>query len=159
MTEPEKAATTVPSVLGDVARRRADLFEAIVGLEGAAARPASGREADWTEGVLEATGEVRDHVIEHIETTEHPEGLYAEITAHAPRLLHRIGVLREEHLRMRHDVTALEHRLHANPPADADGVANTRQDVQVLLGLLVKHRQHGADLVWEAFTLDIGNTG
>jgi hypothetical protein len=31
-----------------------------------------------------------------------------------------------------------------------------REDVQRLLGRIVHHRQLGADLVWEAYNLDIG---
>ncbi len=157
MSDPDTVSVT--PVLQDVARRRADLYQAIIALEQAAARPASGRETAWTEAVLEAVENLRLEVVEHIESTEHADGLYSEIAEHAPRLIHRIGQLREEHVRMRHDVTALRSALQAAPPTDTHTVGETRDDVQRLLGLLVKHRQHGADLVWEAFTLDIGNTG
>ena len=33
---------------------------------------------------------------------------------------------------------------------------NCRDDLQRLLGGIVRHRQHGADLVWEAYNVDIG---
>jgi hypothetical protein len=35
-------------------------------------------------------------------------------------------------------------------------LAEARNDLQRLLGRLSRHRQLGADLVWEAYNLDIG---
>jgi hypothetical protein len=35
-------------------------------------------------------------------------------------------------------------------------VDDARDDVQRLLGEIVRHRQHGADLVYEAYHVDIG---
>ena len=34
-----------------------------------------------------------------------------------------------------------------------------RDDVQRLMGRIVRHRQHGSDLVWEAYAIDIGGAG
>ena len=31
--------------------------------------------------------------------------------------------------------------------------------LQRLMGQIVRHRQHGADLVWEAYAIDIGDIG
>jgi hypothetical protein len=45
---------------------------------------------------------------------------------------------------------------------EGDGVGDTwplpqaRDDLQRLLGRVVRHRQLGADLVWDAYNLDIG---
>ena len=44
----------VTPTLEEAGRRRADLYQAILGLEQAAARPAVGREEQWVEGVIEA---------------------------------------------------------------------------------------------------------
>jgi hypothetical protein len=33
-----------------------------------------------------------------------------------------------------------------------------RDDLQRLIGAVVRHRQKGADLVWEAYNVDIGGT-
>ena len=34
-----------------------------------------------------------------------------------------------------------------------------RDDMQRLMGRVVRHRSHGADLVWAAYELDIGGAG
>jgi hypothetical protein len=34
-----------------------------------------------------------------------------------------------------------------------------RDDLQRLMGRIVRHRQGGADLVWEAYAIDIGGAG
>ena len=56
---------------------------------------------------------------------------------------------------MRDAAEALRARL-----ADADDVSieETRDEIQRVLGRLVKHRQHGADLLWEAYNLDTGGS-
>lgn len=157
MTEPRTAS--IPSSLDEVSRRRADLYETIIGLEQAAARPAIGREDAWAETLLHALDELRPELVEHIASTEEQDGLYAEIAEAAPRLIHRTDVLREEHRVMLAELAALTDTVRSVTTADAGSVEQAREDVRKLLGLLVRHRQHGADLVWEAFNRDIGETG
>jgi hypothetical protein len=43
------------------------------------------------------------------------------------------------------------------PIGDAWPLEHARADVQRLLGKMVRHRQLGADLVWEAYSVDIGS--
>jgi hypothetical protein len=154
VTEYANAAELVATpTLSEVVRRRADLYQAILGLEQAAARPAAGREGAWTTDLVSALEELEREIDDHIEITERPDGLYAEIVEAAPRLTHRIDLLRDEHPEMRSSAAALRARLAAE---DAPGVEETRDEVQRVLGRLVKHRQHGADLLWEAYSLDTG---
>jgi len=40
--------------------------------------------------------------------------------------------------------------------SEAWPVDRVRDDLQRLIGGLVRHRQKGADLVWEAYNVDIG---
>ena len=40
--------------------------------------------------------------------------------------------------------------------ADVDAV---RDDLERLMGRIIRHRQGGADLVWEAYAIDIGGAG
>jgi hypothetical protein len=56
---------------------------------------------------------------------------------------------------MRDAAEALRARLAA---ADEVPVEETRDEIQRVLGRLVKHRQHGADLLWEAYSLDTGGS-
>ena len=143
------------ATLDEVVRRRADLYKAILTLEKAAARPAVERKDRWVEGILEALDELGREIADHIEITERPGGLYTEIVEAAPRLSGNVQRLRDEHPEMRDAAEALRARLAA---ADEVSVEETRDEVQRVLGRLVKHRQHGADLLWEAYNLDTGGS-
>jgi hypothetical protein len=157
MTEhDELSPTEMTPTLAETARRRADLHVALVGVERAISSPASGREQDWSKDVIRALQDL-DHAIgEHIQVTERPGGLYDEISERAPRFATKIDLLREEHPELRDGTRDLVSRLEETPVGDAWPLADARDDLQRLLGRLVRHRQLGADLVWEAYNLDIG---
>jgi hypothetical protein len=142
--------------LEETARRRADLHAALVEVEKAISSAAVGREADWAKEVVLQLEDLGRTIQEHIEVTERPEGLYDEITHKAPHLSGKIGRLREEHPSMRDGTDTLADRLESTSIGEAWPVAEARDDLQRLLGRLVRHRQLGADLVWEAYNLDIG---
>ena len=72
------------ATLEEVVRRRADLHQAILGLQRAAAEPAEGREEQWQAGVIAALDEVEGEIVDHIEVTERDHGLYDEIIDVAP---------------------------------------------------------------------------
>ena len=141
--------------LDEVVRRRGTLYRAILALEQAAARPAVSREEEWREGVVAALEELEREIGDHIDVTERPRGLYTEIVERAPRLSHRIHVLRGEHPEMLQATRALKSRLAA---PEAPPVDEVRDEAQRVLGRLVKHRQQGADLLWEAYSLDTGGS-
>lgn len=63
--------------------------------------------------------------------------------------------LRDEHPEMKASASTLKAQLAAGWDQDVD---EARGEVQRLLGRFVKHRQHGADLLWEAYTLDTGGS-
>jgi len=146
-------APDVTPTLDEVMRRRADLYQAILALERAAARPAVAREEEWMSGVVEALEELEHEIVDHIEVTERPDGLYDEIVDAAPRLSHSIKLLRAEHPEMHAATSALRLRLQSGEERSVD---QARDEIQHVLGRLVKHRQHGADLLWEAYSLDTG---
>jgi len=147
-------APEVTPTLDEVVRRRADLYQAILGLERAAARPAVAREDEWVEGVLGALAELEHEIADHIDITERPDGLYDEFVEAAPRLSRSVQVLREEHPDMQAAAAALRSMLEDR--RDTVSVDDARDEIAHVLGRLVKHRQHGADLLWEAYNLDTG---
>jgi hypothetical protein len=155
MSDPDPTPELTPT-LAETARRRADLHHALVGVEGAISSPAVAREDDWTKDVAVALRDLREALEEHIEVTEREGGLYEEICQRAPRLSNKIDRLRGEHPEIRDATTALIDRLEATSVGDAWPVDDARNDLQRLLGRVVRHRQLGADLVWEAYNLDIG---
>lgn len=140
----------------EAARRRADLHRALIEVEHAISSPATGRLETWTSDVTKRLLTLRETIEEHIEVTERPDGLYDEIRQRAPRLSGQIDRLRWEHPSLLEGTDRLLDRLHSMPIGDAWTLDEARDDVQRLLGKIVKHRQQGADLVWEAYNLDIG---
>ena len=142
--------------LAETARRRADLRDALVDVEQAISRPAVGREPEWTKGVVLRLEGLAHAIEEHVEITERPEGLYDEISTKAPHLATKIDRLREEHPVLRDRTQALLTKLHTTAIGSAWPLDEGRDDLQRLLGQIVRHRQLGSDLVWEAYNLDIG---
>jgi hypothetical protein len=141
----------------EAARRRADLHHALVEVERSISSPAAGRLEAWTGDVVKRLSILLDSIGEHIEVTERPEGLYEEILHRAPRLSSQVDRLRAEHPALRTGTAELMERLQSTTAIGPGWpVDDARDDAQRLLGKIVKHRQQGADLVWEAYNLDIG---
>jgi hypothetical protein len=139
------------------ARRRRELRDALVGLEDAISSPApdSGR---WREAVAARLAALRDAFAEHVAETEAPGGLYDEMETIAPHVQGKARRLREEHPPLEIAIGAAVTRFAGPFPEGADLDA-VRDDLQRLMGRLSRHRQHGADLVWEAYAVDIGGAG
>jgi hypothetical protein len=142
--------------LAETARRRADLHGALVDVEQATSRPAVGREPEWTKEVVIRLEGLAHAIDEHIEITERPGGLYDEISAKVPHLSTKIDRLREEHPVLRDRAGELVTKLRTRAIGEAWPLRDARDDLQRLLGQIVRHRQLGSDLVWEAYNLDIG---
>ncbi len=142
--------------LAEAKRRRADLHHTLVEAEEAISSAAAGRLPQWTADVAKSLGSLRDTLDEHIQVTERTQGLYDEITGLAPHLAGKVRRLRDEHPVLRHMIVELLERLEARAIRDEQELYDTRDDIQRMLGKIVRHRQLGADLVWEAYNLDIG---
>jgi hypothetical protein len=157
MTEHDGATSPeLTPTLAETARRRADLHQALIELEKAVSSPAVARESDWSKDVIRRLQDLAHTIEEHVQVTERPEGLYDEIAHRAPRLAGKIDRLRDEHPELREGTQQAIARLETTPIGDAWPLADARDDLQRLLGRIVRHRQLGADLVWEAYNLDIG---
>jgi hypothetical protein len=156
----EEVRPAEPSAtLAETARRRADLHVALIAVEKAISSPAGGRQGDWSKEVLRALQDLDHAIVEHIEVTERPMGLYEEIGHKAPRLTNQIQRLSQEHPALRDTARELIARLESGSLGGTWPLAEARDDLQRLLGRLVRHRQLGADLVWDAYNLDIGGIG
>lgn len=142
--------------LAETAKRRADLHHALVVVEQATSRAAAGREADWTKEVVLRLEDLSHAIAEHIQVTERQGGLYDEICGLAPHLSGKIDRLRDEHPAMLRGTEDLTSKLRTTEPGRDWSLEDARDDLQRLLGRLVRHRQLGSDLVWEAYNLDIG---
>ena len=142
--------TVAPGIDG-VRSRRADLHAILIDLERAIAAAAPGREPAWTAQVRAQLDRVGTAFADHIAATEGPDGLFDQVRRRSPRL--------DGHCRRLAD----EHGMIATKLADVRAAldkdtAAVRTAVVELLGQLVRHRQGGADLVYEAYAVDIGGS-
>jgi hypothetical protein len=86
--------------------------------------------------------------------TEGADGLHRDILATAAHLSHAVDRLVKEHDSIDGVLTDLLAR--SREEAGAVDVDSIRDKGTLLLGYLVRHRQRGADLVFEAYQADIG---
>lgn len=156
MSEPDETYT---HALRDAKRRRVDLHQALVDVEEAISSPAVGRIESWTADVTKHLHELVATLDEHIRGTERVDGLYDEIQSRAPHLAPQIKALHDDHPVMRERTRQLAERLETGGVDGGWPLDEARDDIQRLLGEIVRHRQHGADLVYEAYHVDIGGHG
>jgi hypothetical protein len=91
--------------------------------------------------------------------TEAPGAFLDELVGEAPRLSTPASRLRREHSEILATITRAEKRLLTPPADDHDydrWVDEMRTDLTALLVALAKHRQRGADLIYQAYAVDIG---
>jgi len=139
--------------LDAVRRRRAELRESI-GLLQAALQASSDRPVVWGEGVQLAVNRLATDFADHVDVTEGPAGLHENIVESAPRLSHAVGALTADHELLEAEVNALLGAVE--PPVMLADVDAIKQHSDEVIEHLVKHRQRGADLVYEAFQQDLG---
>ena len=149
----------VTPALSEARKRRATLHDALVHLEIAISSPAAGRIPEWTALVTKEVIGIRDAFDQHVMVTEKPGGLYEEIITRAPRLDGTVRRLKQEHPDIVEKVAQMVERLEkatiGGPEWPLD---DARDDLQRFIGTVIRHRQKGADLVWEAYNVDIGGT-
>jgi hypothetical protein len=149
------SADQVPSplALDEVRRRRAELRDAIGKLEAALAAPIPGRFDLWRDGVNSRLDQLGQDFGEHVIVTEGADGVYADVVASAPRLARAVDQLRHDH-----EVIAkqLGHCQGLIAHATSEEALDVRDSATDLIGRLVRHRQRGSDLMWDAYASDIG---
>jgi hypothetical protein len=141
----------VSDSLDQARERRAGLRSTMDGVERALAHPAHGRLPAWSSDLDEQLSLMSAALDQHVAVTEGKDGLLADILEAAPRLSHRIDHAKRDHQRLRAQLDAVLLSL----PVDEAGLDQVRDEVVLLLGALVRHRQTGADLVYEAYQVDI----
>jgi hypothetical protein len=140
--------------LDAVRARRAELRETINLFEAALAAPARRREIVWGEAVHAALVMIADDFGAHVEVTEGPGGLHQAILAGDLRLANAVQALTADHDAISGEVASLV--ADSRPPVTPDDIDDLRERATRLLGHLVRHRQRGADLIYEAYATDVG---
>jgi len=148
---------TYAAYLQQVQAQRAELGESMVALQGALDHPA-GLGSTWRGRVRAALTELAHDLRDHVELTESTGGFYDDIRTKAPRLSHQVESQLAEHAALLAEVERLlaerDEGMHG-----ADAVAAHREAATRLLGQLVRHRQRGSDLTFEAYAVDLGGMG
>ncbi|MFC4020423.1 hypothetical protein ACFOW4_21115 [Micromonospora sp. GCM10011542] len=109
-------------------------------------------EPRWRECVLSRLRPVGQGFVEHVRSTEGASGLYRELLAHSPRLDRRVRLLTREHTAILAAILTVQ-RAAEQPDACAEEL---RGRAGLLLRALARHRQRGADLLWQAYQTDLG---
>jgi hypothetical protein len=151
----ESAPPNNPDAIESVRLRRAGLKSALSGLEIAIAAPAPGRLDEWAVGVRDALAVVQDVWTRHVVETEAPGAFLDELVEAEPRLAKPSQRLREEHSQISSVLVEVDDALS---PAELDDewAERMRGLLTSVLVALARHRQRGADLVYEAYAVDIG---
>ena len=128
-------------------RHRAELLDTIHSVERALAVPAG--DPAWRPGGARQVARLRQVFADHVSITEGVGGLYASLLGDAPRLANAVDVLVREHA----DIGGTLEGLAAEPDPDPERL---RAWASTALHDLSRHRQRGADLIYEAYVTDIG---
>jgi hypothetical protein len=148
---------TEPSQLEEVRQRRAGLRRPMTEVDEATSAALAGRPGEWRAKLLPHIEDLQEAWASHVSGTEGPGGLWEQIRTDAPRLdgeLHRLG---REHVALATEVEALRQDLTAADD-DESRLASLRERATGLLARLARHRQRGADLIYEAYKHDVGGT-
>lgn len=139
--------------LEKVRAHRSEMGEAMRALDDALALP-KGLGELWERRVEAALAELFHDLRDHIALTE--KQLHRDIRAHAPRLAGKVDALQADHVHFLREVERLLDAL-SGESAGLDADAH-REAVGKLLARLVRHRQRGSDLVYEAYVVDLGGS-
>jgi hypothetical protein len=143
------------AVLDAVRIRRDDLYESILGLERALAIPAGDAPDAWGAALADPVARLQEVLAMHVEGTEGPGGLFDQLRDDAPHLLHAADVLGAEHGPLLDAASALANRLAAvRTDADVEEVRDAALD---LVRELLEHRHRGAELLYDAYQVDISS--
>lgn len=140
--------------LKGAARLRSALESAMQQVERTAAAPAAN--TAWVDHLTHAVRQLEIALNRHIVEVETPSGLLDQIVDTAPRLQREAGETRSHHEALAGGVSELQARLSDARDAEDRQVDEVRTAVLELLNELARHRQRGADLIYEAYAVDIG---
>ncbi len=147
--------TTDVSAIGTARSRRFALGDAADLLEDVVARP--GSDPRWTLRVADALQGLRAAFAAHVTEVERDDGLLPRLRADAPRLSNGIQHMYDEHESLTSGLEATAELVRGcEGECSADVVSAIREAAVDLLRSISLHRQRGADLVYEAYNVDIG---
>ena len=148
---------STPTDLSELRRRRGELRLALLNLEESLAASPRGDDANWRLRVHGSAETLLADFREHVRLTEAAGGLHNDIVVNAPRLTGAVARLVRDHGRITIRIDDLLAETSEQPAAVEPSVI--RESATNLIATLMKHRQAGADLIFEAYETDIGGSG
>lgn len=140
-----------PAYLERVRAQRAELQESFLAVD--EALETSAERADGLQRLHTALLELAHDFADHVDLTERPGGLHETVTRRASRLSPAVRRLSEDHRALHGELTDIIGRLEESAVDDLETV---RQELTALVYRLLRHRQRGGDLIYEAFGVDLG---
>lgn len=139
--------------LDAVQERRDEYYEAVLGLERAIALAAGDDPAAWASQAVMASEAMAQVLRDHVAETEAPGSFYDDVVERSPNLAKAAERLRSEHEPLQHTLDALTAELRTvGDDADVDTARQAALDV---IKQLLAHRHRGADLVYDAYNVDV----
>lgn len=155
MGDTNGASSTRSTDLRRVEAERKGVRAAFDRLERAAARPATDRIELWCGNFRAQLADVRTAFQYHVEVTEARDGLFADIIAKAPRLAPRAEELRRDHRIIEAAISRATAAIDAEEAPTLRTVAGARDATVDLISRISRHRHLGAEIVYDAFNVDI----
>ncbi len=104
------------------------------------------------EDLAAAVERLADRWAAHVSQTESPTGILNQVVTDSPRLSTTAARLQDDHTLVGDRIRAAQ-RLLAVEPADLPEV---RHQLDAAIAAIDKHRQGGNDLLYKAYSIDIG---
>jgi hypothetical protein len=134
-------------------QKRRGVRQASAELEEALARPAGQDAKEWSVGTADCLDLLAQAFELHAQHSEGPDGLLTEVVEVSPRCAPAVEQIKRDHRDILKDLWALEataRRCH-----DVGQIKDVREEALGLLQAIARHRQRGADLIYEAYSVDI----
>ena len=152
---PEIDLTTDTTALDEARTRRFALGDAADLVEDLIARP--GSDPRWTLRVADAVQGLDRAVRAHVEEVEADDGLLPQVRRESPRLANGVERMVHEHVTITTELDEVAELVRSCAgDCGAELVEQVREAVGDVLRSISRHRQKGADLVYEAYNVDIG---
>lgn len=135
-----------------ISRQRSQLGQAMQRVELAAAAPAA--RDTWIGELAEHLRQLDSAFDRHIRDVQAPGGLLDRILDQAPRLQRNVEASKADHAAVSEAIKQAVSFTAADGAADR--VDEVREATMAALLALARHRQKGADLIYDAYDVDIG---
>lgn len=143
---------SLPQATPDPVRTRRDRLQEAMQSMAQIGTPPVGQTDPWRTQLLDAAIRLRDLLDQHVTDTEQPGGFFDDLmTETTGRLRGQIELLRREHTEL-----ATTSRDLIDGIEQARDPESLHDAAQQLLDGLDQHRQLGANLLWEAYGVDLG---